>query len=335
MTDRANLISLATAVPPHRLPQTEAAERTRELFAHRLPDFGRIARVFKSTGIEFRYLVKPIDWYLEPWAGRSAMPPIWKARRICSSPPPTRRWPPPAARPPRSTRSSPSPRPASPRPASRRGSPGRMGFRTDVERVPVFGLGCAGGVIGPGDRQPARARRGRARRCCWWPSRSAPRPSGIDQLTQGQHGRDRAVRRRRGGLRACAPARSGLAAIEGAGEHLWPDTLDIMGWKVDPTRPRRDLRPRHPALRRAATSARPSTASWRASAWRATSVDRFACHPGGAKVITALEATLRLDQGTLDHERAVLRRLRQHVGADRAVRARPASSPAGCRSARC
>ena len=36
------------------------------------------------------------------------------------------------------------------------------------------------------------------------------------------------------------------------------------------------------------------------------SVDRFTCHPGGAKVITALEATLRLDQGTLDHERAVL-----------------------------
>ena len=53
-------------------------------------------------------------------------------------------------------------------------------------------------------------------------------------------------------------------------------------------------------------SAPPSTASWRASASSVTSVDRFACHPGGAKVITALEATLRLDQGTLDHERAVL-----------------------------
>ena len=25
---------------------------------------------------------------------------------------------------------------------------GRMGFRADVERVPVFGLGCAGGVSG-------------------------------------------------------------------------------------------------------------------------------------------------------------------------------------------
>ncbi len=35
-------------------------------------------------------------------------------------------------------------------------------------------------------------------------------------------------------------------------------------------------------------------------------VDRFACHPGGAKVITALETTLHLKQGTLDHEREVL-----------------------------
>jgi alkylresorcinol/alkylpyrone synthase len=38
----------------------------------------------------------------------------------------------------------------------------------------------------------------------------------------------------------------------------------------------------------------------------AASVDRFACHPGGAKVITALESALQLQQGTLDHERDVL-----------------------------
>ena len=35
-------------------------------------------------------------------------------------------------------------------------------------------------------------------------------------------------------------------------------------------------------------------------------IDRFACHPGGAKVITALERALALDQGVLDHERNVL-----------------------------
>jgi alkylresorcinol/alkylpyrone synthase len=35
-------------------------------------------------------------------------------------------------------------------------------------------------------------------------------------------------------------------------------------------------------------------------------VDRFLCHPGGTKVVEALEAALDLGQGALDHERAVL-----------------------------
>ncbi|GKT22009.1 Polyketide synthase, type III like protein, partial [Aduncisulcus paluster] len=35
-------------------------------------------------------------------------------------------------------------------------------------------------------------------------------------------------------------------------------------------------------------------------------IDRFLCHPGGAKVIAALERALALDQGTLDHERDVI-----------------------------
>jgi alkylresorcinol/alkylpyrone synthase len=35
-------------------------------------------------------------------------------------------------------------------------------------------------------------------------------------------------------------------------------------------------------------------------------IDRFICHPGGAKVVSALETALALDQGTLDHERQVI-----------------------------
>lgn len=35
-------------------------------------------------------------------------------------------------------------------------------------------------------------------------------------------------------------------------------------------------------------------------------VDRFICHPGGAKVIEALEQSLSLGQGALDFERQVL-----------------------------
>ena len=35
-------------------------------------------------------------------------------------------------------------------------------------------------------------------------------------------------------------------------------------------------------------------------------IDRFICHPGGAKVVNAIETALALDQGTLEHERQVI-----------------------------
>jgi alkylresorcinol/alkylpyrone synthase len=35
-------------------------------------------------------------------------------------------------------------------------------------------------------------------------------------------------------------------------------------------------------------------------------IDRFICHPGGAKVIRALEKAFALHQGALDHERDVI-----------------------------
>jgi alkylresorcinol/alkylpyrone synthase len=35
-------------------------------------------------------------------------------------------------------------------------------------------------------------------------------------------------------------------------------------------------------------------------------IDKFVCHPGGAKVISAIETALSLDQGTLEHERGVI-----------------------------
>ena len=45
-----------------------------------------------------------------------------------------------------------------------------MGFRADIERVPVFGLGCAGGVSGLVDRRAAGGGAARQRSC--WSSRS-------------------------------------------------------------------------------------------------------------------------------------------------------------------
>ncbi len=58
------LLSVAHALPPHRLLQTEAAEAARGIFAHRYAAFERMAPVFTTSGIEARHTVKPLDWYL-------------------------------------------------------------------------------------------------------------------------------------------------------------------------------------------------------------------------------------------------------------------------------
>ena len=232
-THRANVVSLATAVPRHRLLQTDAAAAAREAFAHRFPDFGGIARVFKSTGIEARHVVKPIDWYLNRWAGPSARRPISKAPRICSSPPPRRRSPRRAAGPRDIDTIVTVSSTGIATPSLEARVAGRLGFRADVERVPVFGLGCAGGVTGLGDRQPPGA--GAARldgadgrvELCTLAFR-------LDQLTKANmvatalFGDGAAACVLRAGESAASPQ------IEGAGEHMWPDTLDIMGWNVDP-----------------------------------------------------------------------------------------------------
>lgn len=88
-------------------------------------------------------------------------------------------------------------------------------------------------------------------------------------------------------------------------EHTWPGTLDIMGWRVDPQGLGVIFARAIPPFAR--EHLRPAVDSMLASQGMvATDVDRFVCHPGGAKVIEALEGSLELGQGALDHERAVL-----------------------------
>src|SRR5262249_55808383 len=109
------------------------------------------------------------------------------------------------------------------------------------------------------------------------------------------------------GAAACVvrTGETGLARIEGAGEHTWPDSLDIMGWKVDSTGFGVIFDRSIPPFAEEHVGPAIDGILERIGVAR-ESVDRFACHPGGAKVITALEKTLGLGQGTLDHERAVL-----------------------------
>jgi alkylresorcinol/alkylpyrone synthase len=94
-------------------------------------------------------------------------------------------------------------------------------------------------------------------------------------------------------------------AVEGAGEHTWPSTLDIMGWDVDPMGFGVIFARSIPPF----VQKRMGAAADRILAGiglERRDVGRFVCHPGGAKVVNALETALDLGQGALDLEREVL-----------------------------
>ena len=90
------------------------------------------------------------------------------------------------------------------------------------------------------------------------------------------------------------------------GEHIWAGTLDVMGWNIEddgfgvlfsqdiPSLVTRELPPvldaylgRHGMV--------------------LNDFDGFICHPGGAKVIAALERVFPVSDGSLGHTRGVLR----------------------------
>ena len=299
----AALVSLATSVPAHTFLQKDVLAAAWDIFGSRFPDYERFASIYTNTGIIKRHGVKPFDWYLTPrgWperteaflegaealyievAGKALASAGIRAAdvdtvvTVCSTGIAT--------------------------PSLDARVHRRMGFRSDVSRVPVFGLGCAGGASGLSiASRLAQARPGTnvllvTIELCSLALR-------LDELTKANiiatslfgDGAAAIVLRAGDG---------GETQIESTGEHLWPDTLDVMVWSVDPlgfgvilrrTVPEFVSSELKPALEKILTRMRLSLAD----------IGRFICHPGGAKVINAIESALALDQGTLDHERDVI-----------------------------
>jgi alkylresorcinol/alkylpyrone synthase len=298
------LMSLATAVPPHRLEQGDAASLARQVFAGRFRDFDRIAAVFETAGVRCRYTVQPPDWYLRAqldWPertraylhGAEALFVDAATRALAAAGL--------GAADIGAIVTVSSTGIATPSLEAR--VAGRLGLRADIERVPVFGLGCAGGVSGLSiasrlaAAQPGTAVLMVALEICTTAFR-ADQPTKASIVASALFG---------DGAAACIvrSGDGGVARIEGSSQHTWPDTLDIMGWDVDEAGLSvifdRAISPF------AENEVGPAMAGiLQRIGLAADDVDRFACHPGGARVITALEAALRLDQGALDHEREVL-----------------------------
>ena len=303
MGQSAKLISVASAVPEHILLQQDVAQAVEIMFSDRISDIRRLSRVFVSAGIAKRHAIKPIDWFLEPrgWeactttylegatalfvdaANKALIKAGLEARDIDTV----------------VTISS----TGIATPSLEARAAAAMGFRADICRIPVFGLGCAGGVTGFSiAAKLAKANPGStvlmvAVELCSLAFRldDASKANIVATALFGD------------GAAACIlrAGEDGLAEVEATGEHLWPDTLDIMGWDV-----------RHDGLGVIFAQEIPPFAE--KNMGQAISgilhrnglvmgdIDRFICHPGGAKVVVALERSLGLNQGSLDHERVVL-----------------------------
>jgi alkylresorcinol/alkylpyrone synthase len=98
---------------------------------------------------------------------------------------------------------------------------------------------------------------------------------------------------------------SGIARLGEAAEHLWPDTLDIMGWTVDPVGFGVVLSPDLPRFltQHLAEPARKFSTRNGFNGTRPHPV----CHIGSLKVLSAMERAFGLGPGALAGERHVLR----------------------------
>jgi alkylresorcinol/alkylpyrone synthase len=303
MPARAHLLSLATAVPPHVLWQRDVAAVAQGLFGGRYDEFGRLAKVFETTGIVKRHGVRPMEWYVEPrgWPERTAAYLEGAQDLFVAAARQALEEAGLAARDVDTVVTVSSTGIATPSLEAR--VLGSMGFREDVTRVPVFGLGCAGGVSGLSiAARLAEARPGSrvllvAVELCTLAFR-------LDELTKANIV---ATALFGDGAAACIlkAGEGGIAAVEGAGEHTWQDTLDIMGWNVDPQGFGVIFARAIPPFVEANLAPVMAAFLDRMDV-RPVEVDRFVCHAGGTKVIAALERALSLDQGSLDHEREVL-----------------------------
>ena len=299
-----SLLSLATAVPPHVVEQSEAKARARAAFGGKKALFDRLSTVFDNAGIARRHIVAPQDWYMHGhgWHERNAVYLeaseqlfIDAARAAIEK----------AGLTPDqidgvvtvSTTGI-----ATPSLEARVGK--RVGLRDDVRRVPVFGLGCAGGVNG----LSLAARLAAADPGSLWLFVTVETCSISIRLDSDDPAAVVATALFGDGA-AAAVVTSGthsLARITGSAEKLWPDTLRIMGWDVDD--PGLSVvfdRAIPPFIENELADAVDGMCGKLGIARE--DIDRFCCHPGGVKVIDAIETALHLNQGELNLEREVLR----------------------------
>jgi alkylresorcinol/alkylpyrone synthase len=286
MIPRAKLLSLATAVPPFALKTEDVVAEARALFNGRHQDFDRMAPVFVNSGIRRRYSVMPYEWFRrdQGWPERSEAfidGATALFRDVCEK-----------------ALAKAEVEAAEIDTIVTVSSTGIATPSIEARVMHGMGFGDATSRIPLAQARPGSKVLLAVVELCTLAFRA-------DELTKSNIV---ATALFGDGAAACVLSTEGetpWGEIEFSGEHTWPETLDIMGWRIDregfaaifsrsiPDLATSDLRPAADAfLERNGLSL--------------DKIDDFVFHPGGAKVVTALETAFSLEQGRLVAEREVL-----------------------------
>lgn len=299
--------SLVVGTPPYTVSQAQIREAATTLFP-RLAQRKSLLDVFDNAKIERRALSRPLEWYLQPrsFAEKNAVF-VESARELTS----------------RLARQALAEAGVAPQeidgvvvvnttgistPSLDAYLIETLGLSRHAARLPLWGLGCAGGASGLA-RAADLIGVGRQRVLYVAVELCSLTLIAGDESKSNFVGS--ALFADGGAAMVLTPADSDQATpallhLHGGYSTLIPDSEDIMGWDVvdDGLKVRfsRDI----PALVR--SMMRDNVAEALAlHGWARQDVNHFVVHPGGVKVLDAYEEALELPPGTLAHSRNVLR----------------------------
>lgn len=298
------LRGIGTAVPPHTLPQDLVRTNAERILGPRYPEFARLSQSFLASGIERRYSVVPFEWFEEEhnWPERTKAYLEGATKLFIDAASKALEHSGLKAEDIDTIVTVSSTGIATPTLEAR--AMRELSFRQDVKRVPVFGIGCAGGVSGLSI----------AKRLAKGEPGSNVLLVAVETCTLAF----RADRLQKADIIATVLFGDGAAAVvlssgDGEGpvlgdgsEFTWPDTLSIMGWDVDKDGFGVIFDRSIPNFAKANLK-EAVEAGYKAGGITADDLTRLICHPGGAKVVEAIEEAMDLPAESLDHERTVLR----------------------------
>jgi alkylresorcinol/alkylpyrone synthase len=298
------ILSVATANPAFELRQADAREHAKRLYPH----LQNLWTLYDNTAIECRYNCEPIDWYLEPhdWEERTAS---FQRHALDLLADVTLKTTAAAgvgldaieilvtntitglAIPSLDAKLF-----------------NRLKLAPTVERLPIFGLGCGGGVAGLARAtRLAHASAGAhvlfltVDLCSLCLRVNDPSPAMfVSGALFGDGAAGVLMRNTAGGAR-------GGPRILAIGEWCWPQTEYIMGWDIKDDGFGVVLSPELPFLMRKALA--PAVHDFLdRNGFRLSDFNGFLFHPGGRKLLETVEQVLGVERKQLKYSWEILRR---------------------------